>query len=109
MHEWTFVGGYAGEVLTSHSPALQFSPERGFARAFLGRAFYQIDPNRSLTIDTAVRQNGRGSLLRAEYSQAFGQHWRAVVGFAWSRGDEADFLGQFHRNSHAILGVRYSF
>jgi len=109
VHEWTFVGGYAGEVLTSHSATFQFSPERGFARAFLGRAFYQIDPNRSVSVDAAVRQNGRGSLVRAEYSQVFGQHWRGVVGFAWLRGDEGDFLGQFHRNSHAILGLRYSF
>lgn len=109
IHELTLVGGYAGEVVTSHGSGLQFSPERGFARAFLGRAMYQIDPNRSLVADFDVRQNGRGSFLRLEYSQAFGQHWRATAGFAWLRGDDGDFLGQYHRNSHAILGLRYSF
>lgn len=109
VRDVTLVGGYAGEVVTSHAAGLQFSPERGFARAFLGRAMYQIDPNRSLIADFDIRQNGRGSFLRFEYSQAFGQHWRATAGFAWLRGDPADFLGQYRRNSHGILSLRYSF
>lgn len=109
IHDLTLVGGYAGEVVTSHGSGLQFSPERGFARAFLGRAMYQIDPNRSLILDFDVRQNGYGSFLRFEYSHAFGQHWRATTGFAWLRGDPSDFLGQYRRNSHGILGLRYSF
>jgi hypothetical protein len=46
---------------------------------------------------------------KAEYSQAFGQHWRATAGFAVVRGDAADFLGQYRRNSQAILTLRYSF
>lgn len=109
IHDLTLVGGYAGEVVTSHGSGLQFSPERGFARAFLGRAMYQIDSNRSLIADFDVRQNGRGSFVRFEYSHAFGQHWRATTGFAWLRGDQSDFLGQYHRNSHGILALRYSF
>jgi hypothetical protein len=109
IRELTLVGGYAGDVITSRSGALQFSPERGFARAFLERAMYQIDPNRSVSLDVDVRQNGRGSFVRFEYSHAFGQHWRATAGFAWLRGSEGDFLGQYHRNSHGILALRYSF
>ncbi len=109
IHELTLVGGYAGEVVTSHSDTLQFSPERGFARAFLGTARYQIDSNRSVALDYDVRQNGRGSFLRFVYSHAFGQHWRATAGVAWLRGDEGDFLGQYHRNSFGILALRYSF
>jgi hypothetical protein len=47
--------------------------------------------------------------LKAEYSQALGQHWRATAGFALLRDDPTDFLGQYRRNSHAILTLRYSF
>ncbi len=107
--ELTLLGGYAGEVVTAHANSSQISPERGFARAFLGRASYQIDPNQSLSLDMDVRQNGQGSLLRLEYSRLLGQHWRATAGFLWLRGDEGDFLGQYHRNSFGILALRYSF
>jgi hypothetical protein len=47
--------------------------------------------------------------VKVEYSQAFGQHWRATAGIAVVRGDMNDFLGQYRRNSHGILRVRYSF
>jgi hypothetical protein len=107
--EWFFVGGYAGQAITRHGEAAGFSPVRGFTRAFVARAGYTIDVNRSLTFEAVARQNGRGVWLKAEYSQAFGQHWRATAGFAWIRGEPSDFLGQFHRNSHALLAFRYSF
>jgi hypothetical protein len=108
IKEWSLVGGYAGDARTGGtvSPA-QFSPDRGFARSFVGRASLTIDVNRSLTFETAVR--AAGSFLRAEYSQTFGQHWRVTPGLAWIRGDMADFLGQYRRNSYATLAVRYSF
>jgi hypothetical protein len=109
IKELSIVAGYAGDAITARTPTLQFSPELGFARAILAHAQYTIDSNRSLAADTAVRQNGRGSWLRAQYSQAFGQHWRATAGYTWIRGDEDDFLGQFHRNSFALLALRYSF
>lgn len=109
IKEWSIVAGYAGYAITARTPTLQFSPELGFARAILAHAQYAIDSNRSLAIDTAIRQNGRGSWLRAEYSQGFGQHWRATVGYSWIRGDDGDFLGQYHRNSFALLALRYSF
>jgi len=108
VKEWSLVGGYAGESITSGSPnALSFAPDLGFAKSFVGHATLTIDVNRSLTVETAVR--AAGSFLRAEYSQAFGEHWRVTPGIAWIRGDITDFLGQYHRNSYASLTVRYSF
>lgn len=100
--------GYAGEVVTrgTHNP-LSFTPDRGFAKSFVGRAALTIDTNRSLAVETAVRS--AGSFVRLEYSQTFGQHWRVTPGVAWIRGDMTDFLGQYHRNSYASLAVRYSF
>jgi len=56
-----------------------------------------------------VRQNGKGVWAKLEYSQAFGQHWRATAGFGLIRGEADDFLGQYRRNSHIILMARYSF
>jgi len=109
IKELSIVAGYAGDAITARTPTLQFSPELGFARAILAHAQYTIDSNRSVAMDAAVRQNGRGSWLSAEYSQAFGQHWRATAGYSWIRGDDDDFLGQFHRNSFALLAVRCSF
>ncbi len=107
VKEWSFVGGYAGEVLTRTGNPLQFAPDRGFARSFVGQAAWTIDPNRSLAIQAAVRSGG--SFTRFEYSQAYGQHWRATAGIAWIRGDMTDFIGQYHRNSYASLAIRYSF
>jgi hypothetical protein len=109
IKEFAIVAGYAGSVITARTPTLQFSPELGFARAALAHAQYTIDSNRSVALDAAVRQNARGSWLRAEYSQAFGQHWRATAGYSWIRGDDGDFLGQYHRNSFGLLALRYSF
>jgi hypothetical protein len=107
--EWSFVGGYAGQVITKPGAAAGFSPVRGFTRSFVGRAGYTIDVNRSVAVEAVVRQNGRGAWLKAEYTQAFGQHWRTTLGFAWIHGAATDFIGQFHRNSHAIAALRYSF
>ncbi len=107
--EWMFVGGYAGLLVTAPPTVPQFAPDRGLARAFLGRATYTIDTNRSLAFETAVRQNGRGTWLKSEYSHALGQHWRATASFTLIRGRAGDFLGQYHRNSHGILALRYSF
>jgi len=108
VKEWSFVGGYAGSVVTRDAVSpLQFAPDRGFARSFVGRVGLTIDANRSFAIETAVRAGG--SFLRFEYSQLFGQHWRATGGIAWIRGDMDDFLGQYRRNSYGSLAIRYSF
>jgi hypothetical protein len=107
--EWTFAGGYAGEATTDHRSTFQFSPARGFARSLVAHVSYTIDTNRSVTVEAVVRQNGEGAWIRAEYSQAFGQHLRATAAYALIRGDRTDFIGQYCRNSHALLTVRYSF
>jgi hypothetical protein len=107
VREWSFAGGYAGEVLTHAGNPLEFSPDQGFARSFVGHAGWTIDAARSLTFDAAVR--AAGSFVRSEYSQTFGQHWRATAGVAWIRGDMTDFLGEYRRNSYGSVAVRYSF
>lgn len=107
--EWSFVGGYAGEAVTERKNPFGFSPDRGLTKAFLGRADYTIDPRRSLAFESAIRQNGDGVWMRFEYSQTFGQHWRATTGVTLVRGEPNDFLGQYRRNSHGILALRYSF
>jgi hypothetical protein len=108
--EWFFVGGYAGEIVTSHgSQTADFAPDRGMTRTFLGRAGYTIDANRSVAFESAVRQNGQGIWVKGEYSQAVGQHWRATLNLTLIQGEAGDFLGQYRNNSHALLIVRYSF
>ena len=75
----------------------------------MGRSGYTIDANRSVAFEAAIRQNGAGTWARAEYSQMIGAHWRATVGASWIRGNQDDFLGQYRRNSHFTLAMRYSF
>ena len=108
MHEWSFVAGYAGEVVR-RAPVdpLLFDPEQGFARSFVGRAEWSIDARRSLSMEAVAR--AASSFTRAEYSQMFGQHWRATAGVAWIRGSVTDFLGEYRRNSYGMLSIRYSF
>ncbi len=107
--EWQLVAGYAGEAVTRRRAAAAFAPDRGLTRAIVARAAYTIDPNRSVAFEGAARQNGRGFYLKAEYSQARGRHWRATVSGVGIAGNEADFLGQYGRNSHLAAALRYSF
>jgi len=107
--EWIFVAGYAGQAVTRRRSVLDFAPDRGLTRAFLGRAGYTIDANRSLAIEGAARENGRGVWARLEYTQAFGRHWRATAALVWIHGSPEDFLGQYRRNSHGEVVLRYSF
>ena len=88
---------------------LPFSPERGLARAFVGHASYTVDPRRTVVIEGAVRQSGKGLYVKSEYSAAFGQHWRLTFTGVGIGGDETDFLGQFRRNSHASVALRLSY
>lgn len=106
--EWSFIGGYAGEIVTRATPVPSFDYERGVARALIGRVGYTISANRDLTVESVLRQNGRGFLARAEYSQAFRQHWRATVGVALIRGSDNDFLGQYARNCYVNFALRYN-
>jgi hypothetical protein len=107
--EWVFVGGYAGEAVSDRRAAATFAPDRGLTSSVVGRASYTIDPNRSMAFETAVRRNLSGAYGRAEYSQAYGQHWRATVAGVVIRGEPDDFLGQYRRNSHMSIVLRYSF
>lgn len=107
--EWVLVGGYAGEAITERRTSLSFAPDRGLTHAFVGRAAYTIDPNRSIAFDGAQRDNGDGTWVRVEYSQAWRAHWRGTVSGTLIRGKNTDFLGQYDRNSHIALGLRYSF
>jgi hypothetical protein len=107
--EWVFVGGYAGQAVTLKRAQLDFAPDRGMAESFLGRASYNLDANRSVTFETAVRQNGAGMYLKSEYTQAVGSHLRATGAFTLLRGQDDDFLGQYHRNSNFQVILRYSF
>jgi hypothetical protein len=107
--EWFFVAGYSGEVVTTERVQAQFAPDRGMTKAFLGRAGYTIDTNRSVAVDAAVRQNGDGSWLKFEYSQASGRHLRLTAQATWITGEPTDFFGRYHRNAHATATFRYSF
>ncbi|MBK5295128.1 MAG: hypothetical protein JJE04_26060 [Acidobacteriia bacterium] len=107
--EWMFTGGYAGEVVTQKRNPFGFAPDRGMARSFLGRAQCTIDARRSLAFEAAVRQTGEGVWLKSEYSHLMGKRWRVTAGFTLIRGEEADFLGQYNRNSFGLLALRYSF
>jgi hypothetical protein len=107
--ELSLVGGYAGEVVTNKRSTFTFSPDRGLAHAFLVRASYTIDGNRSATVEAAVRETGDGVWVNAEYSQARGAHWRTTLAATVIAGTSADFFGQYRRNSHVLATLRYSF
>jgi len=109
FREWVLVGGYAGEVVTKSRDLFSFSPDRGIARSFLGRAAYTVDPQRTVAIEGAARQNGDGVYVKGEYSQAFAQHWRLTLTGVGIEGHPDDFLGQYRRNSHGSVAVRFSF
>ncbi|MEP7305299.1 MAG: hypothetical protein ABJA98_07285 [Acidobacteriota bacterium] len=107
--EWVLVGGYAGEAVTNQRAQLTFAPDRGLTKSLVARASYTIDPNRSLALETAVRQNLAGAYGKAEYSQAYGQHWRATLAGVVIGGGQDDFLGQYRQNSHLSITLRCSY
>lgn len=107
--EWLLLAGYAGEVITERRTALAFAPDRGLTRSLVGRVSYTIDTNRSVAFEAALRQNGHGAYAKGEYSLARGQHWRGTVAGIGIAGRQDDFLGQYRRNSHLTLSLRYSF
>jgi hypothetical protein len=107
--EASLVMGYAGEYVTERRNPFDFAPDRGLARSFLGRASYTVDPRRSVAAEWAIRQNGDGVWSRFEYSQVYRKNWRAIAGYTLIRGTPEDFLGQYRRNSHFSLILRYTF
>ncbi len=109
VREWVLVGGYAGEVVTKSSDSIPFAPDRGIARSFLGRVSYTVDPRQSVAIEGAARQNGDGVYIKGEYSRALAQRWRFTATAVGIGGHADDFLGQYKRNSHGSLALRFSF
>ena len=109
VREWVLVGGYAGEVVTKSSDSFPFAPDRGIARSFLGRVSYTVDPRQTVAIEGAARQNGDGVYIKGEYSRALAQRWRFTATAVGIGGHADDFLGQYKRNSHASLALRFSF
>lgn len=107
--EWFIVGGYTGEIVTTKRSRFDFAPDRGLTRAFVARAGYTIDVNRSVAVEAAVRQSGDGIWTKAEYTRTWSQHWRTTVAATVIGGSSDDFLGQYRRNSHATVSARYSF
>jgi hypothetical protein len=107
--EWILIGGYAGEVVTTRRASLTFAPDRALTNAIVGRASYTIDTNRTIAFEGAVRQNGDGLFSKVEYSVGRGEHWRATLTGVVIAGDSSDLLGQYNRNSHLAVAVRYSF
>jgi len=108
--EWFVAGGYGGDTVTQRGTQMaDFNPERGMTGAILARAGYTVDSNRSVAFETAIRTNGHGGWGKVEYSQAFGLQWRLTGGFSLLEGKPTDFLGQYRRNSHATIAVKYSF
>ncbi len=103
------LAGYAGEVVSVSRRGTGFAPDRGLARAIVGKASYAIDPNRRVEMELAVRQTLDGLWLKGEYSHAVGAHWRATLGGSLIRGSPGDFIGQFRRNSHLFVTWRCSF
>jgi hypothetical protein len=107
--EWLFIGGYAGETVTRRGSTASFSPERGVSRSILGRVSRNVGVNRTFAVEGAVHQNGHGAYGKVQYSQAYGQHWRATATAVVLGGRSDDFFGQYRHNSHVVLGARYSF
>jgi hypothetical protein len=107
--EFSLVWGYAGEAVTARRSVFEFAPDRGLTSAFLGRAAYTLGPTRDIAVEAAVRQTLEGLVVKGWFSQAVGNHWRWTLGATVIAGDEQDFLGQYHRNSHLVASLRYSF
>ena len=107
--EWLLDGGYAGEAVTKSTRAFPFAPDRGMAKSIIGRVSYTVDPRRTVAVEGAARQNGKGFYVKGEFSDAVAPHWRLTLSGVGITGDSADFLGQFSHNSHLSAGLRFSF
>jgi hypothetical protein len=107
--ELSLVAGYAGEIVIERRSLFDFAPDRGLTRAFLGRAGYTISAARDAAVEMALRQNLDGVWIEGHYSQAHGAHWRMTIAAIVIAGDERDFIGQYSRNSHLLVTLRYSF
>jgi hypothetical protein len=107
--EWMLNGGYIGERETRAGAAFRFAPDEGLAESIIARAAYTVDPRRTIAVEGAVRQTGDGGYAKVEFSEALESHWRLTLTGVGIGGHADDFLGQYHRNSYAAVGLRFSF
>lgn len=101
--------GYAGQTVFDQRYPVYFDPERGLTKTFFAKAVYNLSAPTSLTLETAVRQNGQGVWSTVEYSRQLADHWRVIGGITFVAGLPHDFLGEYRRNSFGVLKLRYSF
>ena len=109
IRQWVIAGGYAGQTVFTLRDPIYFDPERGLTKTFLAKAVYNLNAPASISIETATRQNGRGTWSTVEYSRQVANHWKLIGGITVIAGDRNDFLGQYRRNSFGVLKLRYSF
>src|SRR5262249_39324685 len=102
-------GGYIGESVTRSGGGFWFSPGEGLARSIIGDAAYTVDPTKSVTIEGAPRQTSDGAYAEGEFSDAVSWHWRVTFTGVAIRGEDTDFIGQYHRNSNVSMTLRVSF
>ena len=108
--EWLIVAGYAGEAITERRALLTFAPDRGLTRSIVARASYTIDPDRQRRVRNRGPAERRRRVCEARIlAGARSSTWRATVAGVAIAGDADDFLGQYRRNSHLSLALRYSF
>ncbi len=107
--EWMLSGGYIGESITRSGGTFRFAPDEGVAKSIIAHAAYTVDPQRTVTVEGAVRQSGDGAYVKGEFSEAFGSHWRITFTGVGITGNENDFIGQFNRNSNVSMTLRLSF
>jgi hypothetical protein len=109
IRQWVIAAGYAGQTVFDHRYPNYFDVDRGLTKTFFAKAVYNLNAPTSLSIETAIRQNGQGALANIEYSRQLANHWRVIGGITILAGARDDFLGQYRRNSFGILKLRYSF
>src|ERR1035437_189704 len=106
VRQWVFAAGYAGQTVFDYRYPFSFDPERGLTKALIAKAVYNVDAPTSVSIETAIRQNGQGTWTSAEYSRQLANHWRLIGGVTVIAGARNDFLGEYRQNSFGVLRVR---
>ena len=107
--EWSFVGGYIGEVITRERNPLDFAPDRGLARSFVSRVGYTIGPRSTVSLEAVGREDFESGYGKMEYSRLLSNAVRFTASYAIFQGKADDFFGQYRPNSHLLVNFRYSF
>ena len=109
IHQWMIAAGYAGQTIFDLRYPIYFDPERGLTKTILAKAVYNPDAPSSVSLETAIRQDGQGVFSTLEYSRLLATHWRLIGGITVITGVRNDFLGEYRRNSFGSLKIRYSY